>query len=585
MIYGGPAYLLDQAPGGWPNYAAGRFEMREDGFPIPVLGVHFRDGSSIALLDCHPRGDTTTADSNDSDGLTMIDERFLFGGLGAHERAGGGIDVGFWLPGALGLQRSANRTARSARRLRFHPFRDGLSQQYEIALRVGRDESFHDYYATLWRWGWETLKPAVNYYDMTVVRTSLVHQLAGSVMTHNGRTGIPFALNAVTGGPSRLLRDNDAIMGFVGKNLEGAALLLADADLHPGAASEKNRQLAVAIMDTFTRQVKVSPPDSEGFNIDTGRPSITNPTGVFSGQVHLRAFTDDVRWMLKAYQREKSRGREHPEWLRWSMEFADWLVQQQRPDGSFPRSWRLGTGEALQTSSTSTYNAMAFLVAQFQAENRTGHQRFLDAAERAGDFCWLTYQAHDQYVGGTMDNPNIVDKEAGTLSLEGYLALYEATKNKKWLRHARSAADYAETWIYAWDVSMPVDADEATLHWKKGVSTIGVNKINSTGSGVDQWMAGDVDKYARLSVYTGDQHYLEVARILLHNTKNMVALPGRLYDLAGPGWQQEHWGMTTQRGMGSASRAWLPWATVNHLEGILALEDFDPALFRKVAAK
>jgi hypothetical protein len=98
-------------------------------------------------------------------------------------------------------------------------------------------------------------------------------------------------------------------------------------------------------------------------------------------------------------------------------------------------------------------------------------------------------------------------------------------------------------------------------------------------------MAGDVDKYARLSVYTGDQHYLDVARILLHNTKNMVALPGRLYDLAGPGWQQEHWGMTTQRGMGSASRAWLPWATVNHLEGILALEDFDPALFRKVAAK
>ena len=49
------------------------------------------------------------------------------------------------------------------------------------------------------------------------------------------------------------------------------------------------------------------------------------------------------------------------------------------------------------------------------------------------------------FVGGTLDNPNVVDKEAGTLSLEAYLVLYEATLDKKWLGRAETAASFAET--------------------------------------------------------------------------------------------------------------------------------------------
>ena len=43
-----------------------------------------------------------------------------------------------------------------------------------------------------------------------------------------------------------------------------------------------------------------------------------------------------------------------------------------------------------------------------------------------------------------------------------------------------------------------------------------------------------VPLYAKL--YTGDEHYMDVARILLHGTKAMLALPVRTYDLAGQGW-------------------------------------------------
>ncbi len=78
-------------------------------------------------------------------------------------------------------------------------------------------------------------------------------------------------------------------------------------------------------------------------------------------------------------------------------------------------------------------------------------------------------------------------------------------------------------------------------------------------------------------------HYLEVARLLLHNTKNMLALPGRTHDLGTPGWQQEHWSFAPPRGYG-LHRLWLPWVATSQLNGIFGLMDLDESLYRKLAA-
>ena len=89
--------------------------------------------------------------------------------------------------------------------------------------------------------------------------------------------------------------------------------------------------------------------------------------------------------------------------------------------------------------------------------------------------------------------------------------------------------------------------------------------------------------FAKLYVYTQDDHYLDVARVLLHGTKAMLAFPRRTYDLLGPGWQQEHWRMGPGvRGIG-AHRTWLPWVSVNHLHGITGLEELDPSLYERLA--
>ena len=68
------------------------------------------------------------------------------------------------------------------------------------------------------------------------------------------------------------------------------------------------------------------------------------------------------------------------------------------------------------------------------------------------------------YLGAT--GGEAADKESGMLSLEAFLALYENTKDAKWLERAKTAGSYTESWIWIWNVPMPLDANYADLGWK-----------------------------------------------------------------------------------------------------------------------
>ena len=157
-----------------------------------------------------------------------------------------------------------------------------------------------------------------------------------------------------------------------------------------------------------------------------------------------------------------------------------------------------------------------------------------------------------------------------------------------WLERAQAAANFTESWIWIWQVPMPADANDAQLHWKKGVPALGFQGITAQVSGgVDEYLDWAVPSYAKLYKLTNDQHYLDVARLLLHDTKQMVALPGRQYDYKGIGWQQEGWGMgpgRNGRGVGG-HRFWLPWVSANHFYGITGLEEYDPLLFKMLSIR
>lgn len=581
MIYGGFENLDPQAIGGCGYYGRGGYtiRIREDRLPAPLVVGQFKDGWTWAILDPSPDGGTSAAEGQSVRAGVMIEPRMQLGAIGGQE-SGSKLELGYWFPGSEGEQTYQGDTYPGGQvhqwRRRFHPIRDGFVQHYEVAFRFHKAEGFPAACGDAWRWAWQTLRPKVHRQDIDALRRALVDVLAANVIEVGDRAGIPNACPSAAGSSDPA--DNKTVLGFTGKGIEVAEMLLAESARDGGQRGVQLREKGERLIASFLR-LKVAPPEGEGFFLNSGKP--TTALGHVPGhtEVYLRSYGDDMKALLRAYERERTAGRDHPQWLAWARQFADWMLAQQQPAGGFPRAWMPPDGAVFSDSPNASFNAIGLLVL---LQRVTGCREYLAAAIRAGDFCWNHGQSENRFVGGTIDNPDVIDKEAGTLSLEAYLALYDATSDPKWLVRARAAADFAETWIYLWDVPMPVDADEAQLHFKRGVPTTGFQLIATGHSLVDAYMSFDVDEFTRLYRHTSDEHYLEVARLLLHNTKAMIALPGRLYDLRGPGWQQEHFSLAPRRGFG-LHRLWLPWVATSQLNGIVGLMEFDRALYEKLA--
>jgi hypothetical protein len=360
------------------------------------------------------------------------------------------------------------------------------------------------------------------------------------------------------------------IMGFCGKHIEVGEQFLKEADRDPGPRGERLRKLGLNIIDSQVHLVPMAPyPAGEGFNIRTGK---------VIGGAGIRSLSEDMRIMMDLLRYERAHKRQHPEWFAWAKDYADALLKAQHDDGSYPSGWT-ASGEPRAGLTVTRYGPEPFLVRRAE---EAGDKKYLDSAIWAADYIWANFASKDLFLGAT--GGDVSDKESGMLSMEAFLSLYENTKNAKWLERAKVAADYTESWIRVWNVPMPIGADPAGLGWKPGVPGIGANGIAANVPGeVDQYLDWAAPSYARMYKLTNDPHDLDVARILLHDTKAMTALPGRTYDLLGPGWQQEHWRMGPgARGIG-AHRTWLPWISVNHVHSIIGLEELDKALYQKLA--
>jgi hypothetical protein len=578
-LYGDPTYNGERSPGGTQNYAARRFLMREDILPAPLFAFSFNNGSSVATLDLSPRGESTFEETKLTKDV-MTDARFQFGMLGAWQEDERPIEFGFQFPGTTSMYAFGPNAPVEPRWIRrFHPITQGVAHKYEVGFRFGQNESFRDVTRNAWRWAWDTLKPKVTPIDVEQMRRVLTDHLTAQVATIDGRTAIPFAVATFdTSAPQ--WNWTMAAMGFVSKNIECADQLLREGDRDSTGRGQKMRQIGLTIISSMIQALHAIPLQGTGYDLSTGKPWTGERKEWLAPW--LRNATEGMRVLMRAYRRENNLGRRHPEWFDWVKSYVDWLILQQRDDGSFPRRWKPGSSEVAESTGTTSYCPVPLLV--IMAEE-TGDLRYLRAAIRAAEYVWTNWGMRGLFVGGASDNQNITDKEAGMLSMEAYLSLYETTGESKWLERAKAAADFTESWIWIWNLPMPLDANDTQLHWKKGVPTIGLQGITARGAGgVDEYLDWSVSSYAKLYNYSKDQHYLDVARLLLHATKSMIALPGRLYGMKGIGWQQEHWRMGPGRfgrGVGG-HRFWLPWVSANHLYSITGLEEYDPVLFQQL---
>jgi hypothetical protein len=177
------------------------------------------------------------------------------------------------------------------------------------------------------------------------------------------------------------------------------------------------RQTGLAIISSLLRALPTVPLQGTGYDLATGKPWDHIWLAPW-----LRNATEDMRVLTRAYRRERALGRQHPDWINWVKTYVDWLVLQQREDGSFPRRWKAGSSEVAEPTGTASYCPVPLLVMMTE---ETGDPKYRQAAIRSAEYVWTNWGVRGLFIGGASDNPNITDKEAGMLSMEAFLSLYD----------------------------------------------------------------------------------------------------------------------------------------------------------------
>lgn len=236
--------------------------------------------------------------------------------------------------------------------------------------------------------------------------------------------------------------------------------------------------------------------------------------------------------------------------LKAAMGLGDFLVQVQNHDGSWYRAYTVdgnpiigpaewfGASERTNKSSTST--VIPLLTTLYELTSET---RYLQAAVRAGE--WLLSEVVEpiNYQGGTLDNPNVVDKEGMAYVMMGLGRLFDVTHDKAFQEGAFRAGGMALTWNYLWDVPF----EPGTRLAEFGFKTRGWGGINILWGGgvVDMYSTWFLNDWLKIYGSTGNIVFRDVAELILFGTQQMLSCPSRLF-LVGTGMQEEGFACSNQ---------------------------------------
>ena len=287
---------------------------------------------------------------------------------------------------------------------------------------------------------------------------------------------------------------------------------------------------------------------------------------------YMRCMADGMEGVLDAYTYMKQNNVTKDTWMNACKKFADWLVSVQNSDGSFYRAYNWdGTPE--HTGKFNTTNPIRYLTRIYQVTN---DKRYLDCAVKAGNYCYDNIYKTSRYVGGTPDNDNVVDKEAGVMAMYAFNSLYFTTGDSKWLAPAENAAIFAASWTYFF--AFAVNGDSPANAFRNG-GTDGLSFIANGHSGMDTFMAYTYFDYYRLYIATGDKLFLDTSVFMQNNTKHSTDWDGHLnYKIKGL--LQESIGIADMNY--NSSSPWLPWCTIANVEpmtnmqrafGVMTVED------------
>lgn len=508
-----------------------------------------------------------------------IDENIKYGSIGYDKNNKVGIDAGFVWPCSDGpVAYGSNGWTK-----RYHPVKAGGGHNYKISLipLAGEDylESFA--YSTM-----KTLKGGypdlynVNIdelYDASMETLCNVWYEKGSAS--GNPAGFPLTINLATG----ITGSNELQIGFTGMETSLAAQMIQYGREIKNADMVKK---AERILDFWTGNTAY--PANSALPITWYVPNENRSFLAPNGEEYpsfLRMLTDGMNGIIEAIRVKTELGESVPaNWTKTVEKVGKFFLEHQNEDGSVYRAYNRYDGTVNTNSSNKVYagtskvntsQVVPFLwkMSEYsKSKNNTAQaEAYRTAALKAADYALNNLYETGKYVGGTIDQPNIVDKEAGFFALKAFSATYMATQEQKYLDAARHAAAFCMTWVYTYDFAIQTSntfLNQYNPFKEGGVS--GFSMIATGHSGADIFSAFFPTEIYKMYVLTGDENYKDAAVFLQNNTKQTTNWDGRL-GYAEKGFSPEattaaNFNYTTVDAV--TGGIWLPWLTDANLRPI-----------------
>ena len=328
---------------------------------------------------------------------------------------------------------------------------------------------------------------------------------------------------------------------------------------------------------------------NSGMSNSCGLPKIWRTESGWSNYpIFTRMAIDAMEGMLDAYRLEKARGTNNSSWYNTIIACANFYANNQNSDGSWYRCYNHSGGvQSEYYNEGSTVN----LAQGYSKDNTTmpvrflgkiyeltGDTKYLNAVKKAGTYIYNNLYTQHCYYGGTCDNPNSMDKEAGVYAMYAYDTLYMLTEEAKWLTALEQATIFTMSSVLTVSYRIPTDA--STLKAAKPLQygyTDGLSHILCNGSSVDNYAAYIYYELFRLYILTGESVYFDMAEFIQQNTKSTMDWDGVLgyyYKSLVPE-ASIIWGGSYQSAKDDQNLqgVWLPWQSVANAEPIAKMYD------------
>lgn len=304
----------------------------------------------------------------------------------------------------------------------------------------------------------------------------------------------------------------------------------------------------------------------------------------------VRSQGDWLYMALRQFDYLESEGEVVPaHWKAALQKQADAFVRLWEREGQFGHFVDVETGDICIGNSTAGAIVCGGLAL---ASQKYSNPKYLEVAKLAGRKYYTDYVRKGYTTGGPGEILSTPDSESAFGLFEAYMALYEVTGDKEWLKYCSELLPVCASWTVSYDFNFPGQSDMEKID-ARSCGAVWASVANKHGApGICTWSGDCLLKYFRA---TGNRYALDLLTDIAHGATQYISREDHPIGKMPPGGSCERVNLSDWEGVGGvggnifASCSWVECAmalTVTELPGIYVQPDKDVlAVFDNIRAE